>query len=187
MSTYVALLRGINVGGRNKVAMADLREVVASLGHSEVATYIQSGNIVFNTAESSTSALAADLERAIEKALGVSPRVVVLSRDELANVIDANPYPDEPNPKTVHAIFLAEAPAPEIADRIADVERRAARKGSGQDRVTLIGRTLYLHTPDGFGRSELAALLLRGDGKSIGASATARNWATVTKLLELCG
>jgi len=187
MPTYVALLRGINVGGRNKVAMADLREVVTSLGHSEVTTYIQSGNIVFSATETSTSTLAADIERAIEKALGVSPRVVVLSSDELAAVIDANPYPDELNPKTVHAIFLAEIPGPEIADRLAEVERRAAKKGSSRDRVTLIGRTLYLHTPDGFGRSELAALLLRGDGKSIGAFATARNWATVTKLLELCG
>ena len=184
MPTYVALLRGINVGGRNKVAMADLREVVRSLGHSEVTTYIQSGNIVFSTKRTGTSALAADLERAIEQALGVRPRVVVLSRDELAGVIDANPYPDEPNPKVVHAIFLADAPSPDVADRIAEVERRAATKG-GRDQVRLIGRTLYLHTPDGFGRSELAALLLRTDGKSIGASATARNWVTVTKLLEL--
>jgi uncharacterized protein (DUF1697 family) len=182
--TYVALLRGINVGGRNKVAMADLRDVVTSLGHSEVATYIQSGNIVFRAKKTGTSALAADLERAIDNELGVRPRVVVLSRDELAAVIGANPYPDEPNPKAVHAIFLADAPGSDTADRIAQVERRAAKKG-GRDQVRLIGRTLYLHTPDGFGRSELAALLLRADGKSIGAAATARNWATVTKLLEL--
>jgi uncharacterized protein (DUF1697 family) len=184
--TYVALLRGINVGGRNKVAMSDLRDVVTSLGHSEVTTYIQSGNIVFGTKKTSTSTLAAGLERAIESALGVRPRVVVLSRDELAAVIAANPYPDEPNPKAVHAIFLADPPERDVADRIAEVERRAAEKG-GRDEVRLIGRTLYLHTPDGFGRSELAALLLRSDGKSIGASATARNWATATKLLELCG
>lgn len=185
MPTYVALLRGINVGGRNKVSMADLREVVTSLGHSEVTTYIQSGNIVFSsTKKTAMSTLAGDLERAIEKALGVRPRVVVLTRDELAAVIDANPYPDEPNPKAIHAIFLADAPESDTADRIAEVERRAATKG-GRDQVRLVGRTVYLHTPDGFGRSELAALLLRGDGKSIGASATARNWATVTKLLEL--
>ena len=182
---YVALLRGINLGGHNKVAMADLREVVTSLGHSEVTTYIQSGNVVFSSGQTSTSTLAADLERSIDKALDVKPRVVVLSRDELAAVIDANPYPDEPNPKAVHAIFLTGASESNMADRIAELERRAAQKG-GRDRVRLIGRTLYLHTPDGFGRSELAALLLR-NGKSIGASATARNWATVTKLLELCG
>src|SRR5262245_32024671 len=105
MPTHVALLRGINVGGHNKVAMAELRKVVASLGHTEVATYIQSGNVVFTTAETDTAALAAAMERAIAEALGVRPRVVVLSREELARVVDDNPYPDEPNPKAVHAIF----------------------------------------------------------------------------------
>lgn len=185
MSTYVALLRGINVGGRNKISMADLRKVVASLGHADVQTYIQSGNVLFTAQEADTVVLAAALERAISEALGVRPGVVVISRDELRQVARDNPYPGEPNPRCVHAVFFREALDPGSAGRVADAERRAAERG-GRDTAQVVGRTLFLHTPDGFGRSELAALLL---GRSSGpaAAGTARNWATVTKLLALCG
>jgi uncharacterized protein (DUF1697 family) len=105
MPTHVALLRGINVGGRNRVAMADLREVVLGLGHTEVATYIQSGNVVFTSEEADTATIAAALERAIAEHLGVQPKVIVLTRAELAEVGAGNPFPDEPNPRWVHAIF----------------------------------------------------------------------------------
>ena len=91
MPTHVALLRGINVGGRNRVAMADLREVVLGLGHTEVATYIQSGNVVFTSEEADTARIATALERAIAKHLGVRPTVVVLTRAELAQVVADNP------------------------------------------------------------------------------------------------
>lgn len=186
MPTHIALLRGINVGGRNKVAMADLRRVVSALGHTDVTTYIQSGNLVFTPAAGgSATALAAELERAISQQLGVSPRVIVRSRDELARVVRDNPYPDEGNPKAIHAVFLAEQPGPDVAGVVADAQRKAAAKGS-RDTATVVGRTLYLHTPDGFGRSELAAALVAqaGLGKATG---TARNWATVTRLLAMCG
>jgi uncharacterized protein (DUF1697 family) len=184
MPTHVALLRGINLGGRSKVAMADLREVVTSLGHTDVATYIQSGNVVFTATRDDPPALAADLERAIAAALGVSPRVVVLSRDELARVVRDNPYPDEPNPRAVHAVFLAAEPGPELVEAVDAAGRRAAAKGS-RDTTRLVGRTLYLHTPDGFGRSELAAALVARTGRP-DATGTARNWATVTRLLAMC-
>src|SRR5919108_5080455 len=105
MPTHVALLRGINVGGRNKVAMADLRAVVESLGHGNVATYIQSGNVVFTSDNTDSSAIAAEVERALEEVLGVRSSVVVLSRAELAKVIADNPFPDEADPKHLHAIF----------------------------------------------------------------------------------
>jgi hypothetical protein len=98
MPTHVALLRGINVGGRNRVAMADLREVVLGLGHTEVATYIQSGNVVFTSEEADTARIAAALERAIAEPLGVQPKVIVLTRAELAQVVADNPFPDGPNP-----------------------------------------------------------------------------------------
>ena len=87
MPTHVALLRGINVGGRNRVAMAALREVVRGLGHTEVATWIQSGNVVFRRGEHDPAVIAAALERAIGDQLGVRPRVVVLSCLELAQVV----------------------------------------------------------------------------------------------------
>jgi uncharacterized protein (DUF1697 family) len=186
MPTHVALLRGINLGGHKKVAMADLRELVSSLGHADVATYIQSGNVVFSTDQSDNAKLAAALEQAIAAALGVTSRVVVLSRDELAQVSRDNPYPDEPNHRAVHAIFLSGQPGSEVAARVATAQQRAAERGS-RDTAEVIGRTIYLHTPDGYGRSDLAAELVKlGQKKTDDVSGTARNWATVTKLLSMC-
>ena len=106
MATHVALLRGINVGGRNKVAMADLRDIMTSLGHTDVATYIQSGNVVFTTDEKDTATVAAAIEKAVEDRAGVRSAVLVLSRAQLARIARDNPYPDEPNPKLVHVVFL---------------------------------------------------------------------------------
>ena len=180
MPTHVALLRGINLAGRNKVAMADLRQVVSSLGHTDVSTYIQSGNVVFTAVDSPS--LAANLERSISETLGVSPSVVVLTRDELAEVIRANPYPDEPNPRPLHAIFLSEPPTPTTADALADALRKVEGAGS-RDSAQLIGHTVYLHTPDGFGRSKLAELIVQSGRPEL--NGTARNWATVTKLLAM--
>ena len=186
MPTYVALIRGINVGGRNKVAMADLRSVVASIGHTDVSTYIQSGNVIFTASDKDTTALATALEKAIANELDVRPRVVVLSRDELAKVVDANPYPDEPNPRLVHAIFLTDAPSAEQKKAVAAAEQKVREKGN-TDTATFVGRTLFLHTPGGFGTSELAAILSRSSGgKASAPVGTARNWATITKLLTLC-
>ena len=187
MPTHIALLRGINLGGHKKVAMADLRALVTSLGHADVATYIQSGNVVFSTGESDTAALAAALEEAIVGRLGVQSRVVVLSRDELAQVMRDNPYPDEPNHRAVHAIFLNGEPGPEVAERVAAAQQQVAQQGS-RDEAQVIGRTIFLHTPDGYGRSDLATALVKlGQGKTDTVTGTARNWATVTKLLALCG
>jgi uncharacterized protein (DUF1697 family) len=184
MPTHVAMLRGINLGGRNKVAMADLRKVVESLGHGDVATYIQSGNVVFTSKDSDTAAIAAQLERALEEAVGVRASVVVLSRAELAKVIADNPFPDEANPKHLHAVFRGARVGAKEAAAIADAERRARDKGS-RDQAKAVGRTVYLRTPDGFGRSELAAQLTRSDPAAADGGGTARNWATVTKLLAM--
>lgn len=188
MPTHVALLRGINVGGNNKVPMAELRQVVTSLGHADVATYIQSGNVVFSTGETDTRALAEALERAIATDFGLQVRVVVFSRDELAQVMRDNPYSDEPNPRAVHAVFLSAAPGPEVADSVADAERKAAKKQPGtRDSARVVGRAIFLHTPDGFGRSELASLITSGSrGRGADLARTARNWATVAKLLAMC-
>jgi uncharacterized protein (DUF1697 family) len=190
MTSHVALLRGINVGGRNKVAMADLREVVTSRGHTGVTTYIQSGNVLFTTADSDTAKLASSLESAITGKFGIWASVVVLTRDELAQVVRDNPYPDEPNPKLVHVVFLNTKPPKDLLDRIAAAESAAAAKGS-HDTVQAIGHALFLHTPGGYGTSELAQALFRIIGAPTGQTehgiaATARNWATATKLLSLC-
>jgi uncharacterized protein (DUF1697 family) len=190
MASHVALLRGINVGGRNKVPMAGLREVVASLGHTGVTTYIQSGNVLFGTAETDNAKLASALEAAIEDRFGLRSSVVVLSRDELAAVLAANPYPDEPNPRLVHVVFLNAEPPQDVLDRVTAATAAAAAKGS-QDTVQAAGRALYVHTPDGFGRSDLAQNLFRivtppSKQKKQALTATARNWATATKLLSMC-
>ena len=190
MASHVALLRGINVGGRNKVPMADLREVVTSLGHTGVSTYIQSGNVLFSTADTDHAKLATALESAIEDRFGIWSSVVVLSRDELAQVLAANPSPDEPNPKMVHVVFLNAEPPGDLLGRISAAESAVAAKGS-RDTVQAAGQVLFLHTPDGFGTSELAQTVFKiitppARGKKPGLAATARNWATATKLLSLC-
>ncbi|MDQ3462793.1 MAG: DUF1697 domain-containing protein [Actinomycetota bacterium] len=188
MSRHVALLRGINVGGRKRVAMADLRQVVASLGHTDVVTYIQSGNVVFTAAggEADTATLAATLERAFAENLGVAPKVVVLSRDQLAQVIADNPFPGESDPKCLHAVFRNDDLGREGVAHLALAAERARSKGS-HDEAQLVGRTLYLHTPGGLGRSVLAIELGRAKGAlSAGADSTVRNWATVLRLLALC-
>jgi len=178
----VALLRGINVGGRNRVAMSDLREITASLGHADVATYIQSGNVVFTSGDTDTISLADALEEAIAGRIGWRPAVVVLSRDQLVGVIAANPYPPEVDPRRLHAVFRrAELTPAEIA-AVAEAKERATAKGS-RDEGTVIGATLYLSTPDGIGRSELAAQLARNDRKT--PPGTARNWATVTRIAAM--
>jgi uncharacterized protein (DUF1697 family) len=183
MATHVALLRGINVGGRNKIAMADLRAAVSSLGYEGVSTYIQSGNVLFSTSgpDAGTTALEAAIGAEVARSFSMKIGVVVVSRDQLAEVISHNPYQDEPNPKYLHAVFMSTEPDQAHLDRLAEVQAKVLADKGGRDSLTVIGRTLYLHTPDGFGDSELAKALARQPG-----GGTARNWATTTKLLTLC-
>jgi uncharacterized protein (DUF1697 family) len=179
--THVALLRGINVGGRNRVPMPELRALMAGLGHADVATYIQSGNAVFTSSETDTTTLADELEQAIAAQLNVSCGVVVITKDELQQVIDDNPFPGEDNPKALHAVFRrAELTGDEQA-KVAAAADRAKAKGC-DDEAVIVGRTMFLHTPNGLGRSELSAQLSRTPASRTG---TARNWATVHKLRSM--
>jgi uncharacterized protein (DUF1697 family) len=193
--THVVLLRGVNNLGGKKVAMAELREVVTSLGHTDVKTYIQSGNVLFTprrpdsraAGRPDTASLATELERAIADSIGVRARAVVLSRQELGRCVCDNPYPDETNPKLLHAVFLPEVPGPGLAAWVVDAVRQVRAKGS-RDEARVLGRMVYLHTPDGYPRSELRRVLARAGGPTSAAVAgTARNWATVSRLVELCG
>ena len=185
MRSHVGLLRGINVGGHNKVAMTDLREITTSLGHTEVATDVQSGNVVFSSPETDTIRAAENLERALAERLNVAPAVVVGSRGQLERVIADNPYPEETNPRCLHAVFRRQEMDREGIAAVAQAQQRASDKGS-RDQATVVGRTLFLHTPVGLGRSELAAQLARsGTATQSGTPGTARNWATVTKLMAL--
>jgi uncharacterized protein (DUF1697 family) len=188
MATHVALLRGINLAGKNKVAMADLRALVGELGYTDVSTYIQSGNVLF-TADPSGDCdeMAAALTAAIATRLGVTSPVVVVSREELARIHADNPFPGEPDARRVHAVVLSGPPWPELEAKL-DAARAKSAAAGGTDKVSAVGRTLYLHTPDGYGNSVLAEALLRiVSSPKTGGTGTARNWATMTKLLEMCG
>jgi uncharacterized protein (DUF1697 family) len=187
MRTHVALLRGINVLGRNKVAMADLREIVTALGHREVTTYIQSGNVVFAASGPSTdeAVLAEAMAAAVSARLGVRPAVVVLSHGQLHEVVSTNPFQQVVDPKTLHAVFLPETPSADGIDAVTAAVERARHKGSRDD-ARVIGRALYVWTPDGFGPSVLRRELDRGGKlRTPVQTGTARNWATVQALVSL--
>lgn len=178
MRTHVALLRGINVGGNNKVPMKELRALIASLGYSDVETYIQSGNVVLSS-DSDAEEIRVCVERAVAEEMGVACTVVVVTREELAGVVARNPFPVDDD-RRLHAVFRS---SPFGATDLHAVETAAARarsKGS-RDEVSVAEKTMYLWTPDGFGRSELAAQLSRAGM----AGGTARNWATVSRLMEM--
>lgn len=186
-ATHVGLLRGINLAGKNRVAMADLRALVTELGHADVSTYIQSGNVLFTASPGTgTDTLAQAMSAAIAAKLGVMSPVVVVSRAELAQIVADNPFPDEQDPRRVHAVLLSQPPWPELLARLDTAVAASAAKGL-RDSVRSIGRTLYLHTPDGYGNSDLAVVLMRiVSAPKAGLTGTARNWATTTRLLELC-
>jgi uncharacterized protein (DUF1697 family) len=171
--TYVALLRGVNVGGKGQVPMAELRKMFEALGHTDVATYIQSGNVVFTSAKALKSA--APIEAALTETFGLKSAVVLRTPAELAAVIEHNPYPEaEAVPSALHVTFL---PSPPDKAQLAKVDASSF----APEEFTVHGRDVYLHLPDGMGRSKLAPVLTR----RLGPAATARNWNTVKKLLAM--
>ncbi|NND46599.1 MAG: DUF1697 domain-containing protein [Woeseiaceae bacterium] len=171
MSVQVALLRGINVGGKNILPMQDLREILGDLGCESVKTYIQSGNVVFESKRKSDG-LARRISGAIEKGFHFAPSVLVMSAEKFERIADANPYAAEAAElKHVHTLFLAGA-----ADD-PDMKRMHERKTSTEE-FTLTDEALYFHAPDGIARSKLASEMER----HLGVSATGRNQRTVEKL-----
>ena len=184
MGAYVALLRGVNVGGHNKVSMATLRAALEAAGFDRVRTYIQSGNIVFDTRKARPEALAVRVRDVISDTFGLDIVTIVVDEAFLTDVVTCTPYPDEPDPRRVHVFFLPSEVDDAEHARLDELQRAATAKGA-KDTVSVDGRVMYLHTPDGFGTSDLAkALSTRGAG--VHRSGTARNWATVTTLLEMC-
>jgi len=175
MSDYIALLRGINVGGRNPLPMAELRAWLEELDCQDVRTYIQSGNAVFRTGRADTATLAHELRVRIMARHGFATQVLVISRDDLVTAIRENPYPTDDG-RALHLYFLESAPDDPDLAKLASL--RAATEA-----FDLRGTVLYLHAPDGIGRSKLAAQV---DG-CLGVPATARNWNTVRKLAEMVG
>jgi uncharacterized protein (DUF1697 family) len=183
MTTYAALLRGVNVG-KNKLAMSDLRDLLTSLGCQDVRTYLQSGNAVLAINPAVSDATAADpttLAQAIEQGLtkiGVSSRVLLRTGDELARVLADNPFLDrETDPTKLHVTFLADVPA---ADRVEKLQVPAGETAS----LHLQDKEVYLHCPDGYGRTKLTNSFVES---RLATVATTRNWRTVLALTELAG
>lgn len=173
---YVALLRGINVGGKNKVPMATLRELISGMGGTDVRTLLQSGNAVFGHGVRDPAQLAADLERAIAGELGLTISCMVRSTADLRRVTAANPFSMDAVDGSRFLVVFLSGPAP--ADRLAAIDAAAY----APDAFAAGEREIYLNLPDGIRDSKLAALLT---GRTLGVTATARNWNTVTKLLAL--
>lgn len=183
--SHVVLLRGLNAGV--SIPMRDLRDFVVGLGWTGVTSYIQTGNLVGTPPDvAPVEELAAGLETALARGLGVRVPTMVLTAQELRTAIAGNPYAAEPDPRMVHLIVFAAARTPEQCDRLAALERTLAAEGS-RDRAVCAGRVVYLHTPDGYGRSRLAVAACRLPGDPPPSAGTARNWRTVTKLAELLG
>ncbi|HEY1985854.1 MAG TPA: DUF1697 domain-containing protein [Terracidiphilus sp.] len=177
MPTYIALLRAVNVGGYGKLPMASLRELLQTLGYRNVQTYIQSGNAVFEApgpAPQVSTAIAA----ALEKLTGAPVGVMIRTHQQLARVIDENPFAAEAaeNGAKVHVGFLA---APAAAAAQEGLNRVVHQYPKRRDRFHLSGDTLYLHLPDGAAETKFSGKTM---DRALGVAATARNWNTVLKL-----
>lgn len=170
----IALLRGINVGGHNKLPMAQLREIAAVVGLGDVRTYIQSGNLVAST-DGDPVTVGPELAQAITSATGLTVPVIVRTIDQWTALVEANPFPDAAESGThVHVICLP-MPASESL-------RTFDASGFAPEEYAVVGSEIYLHVPDGLGRSKLAIAVNRLPDAAAG---TARNWNTVQKLAEL--
>ena len=173
---WVVLLRGVNVGGRGRLPMKELRGKLESSPFSDrVATYIQSGNLLMESKLTERSQLCLAIAEMIQENFGFTPSVQALSRQRLTEIAEGNPYPDaEKEPKTLHLYFLSSVPENPKLESL-EAKRIPSESFQLQDDV------LYLHAPDGIGRSKLAAAV----EKAVGVSVTARNWNTVSKLLSM--
>jgi uncharacterized protein (DUF1697 family) len=170
MSTIIALLRGINVGGKASIRMADLKTSFEALGFEDVVTYINSGNVVFR----GTKPDAAAIEKRIAKDFGLEVAVMLRTPKELALIEESNPFP-KAEPARLHVVFLSSRPT---AKAVAGLNPDR----SPPDEFRVVGREIYLHTPGGIGRSKLTIDWFE---KQLGVRGTARNLNTVAKLIEL--
>jgi uncharacterized protein (DUF1697 family) len=171
----IVLLRGVNLGPNRRLSMADLRALLTSLGYVDAVTHLQSGNVVLTTGKTPAS-LKRELEQQIAAELGLETEVFVRTRDELADVIARDPlHAVVDNPSRYLVSFLSGKPHAELV-------RELAGRDFAPERVAFAGREIYSWHPNGIHASTLARLLAK---PHLGVSATARNWNTVTKLLEL--
>ena len=178
MPVYVALLRGINVGTHRQMPMRDLVAVCDGLGYREVETYLRSGNVVFRTSGSSANQVSAALESAIAERFGFEVTTLVRTRRDLESVVAGNPFVERGAAiDRLHVTFLQDKPARSAVDAIDPDE------GRGDD-FEVVGREVYLHCPNGYGRSRLTNPFWE---RRLRTSATTRNWKTVHALVDMAG
>jgi uncharacterized protein (DUF1697 family) len=171
----IVLLRGVNLGARNRIAMPALRDALTNAGFDGVRTYLQSGNVVLSS-NAKAEDVARKVESVIKKEFDLDIATVVRTRAQLAKVVELNPLGDvAKNPKRYQVSFLAKKPS-------RDVIRRVEEAAVPPEQVVAIGREIYAWHPDTIARSRLWALLA---GQQLGTTGTARNWTTVTSLLAL--
>ncbi len=177
MKTYIALFRGINVGGKNILQMKELVAVLETLGLQDIKTYIQSGNVVCRSKATDIAQISRKISTAIKNSHGIEPQVLLLDPAALDKAIKENPYPEaDAVPNTLHVNFLFAIPSKPDLKALEKIRAES-------ERFHLARNVLYLHAPDGTGRSKLAA----GMERLLGVSMTSRNWNTVRKLKEMVG
>jgi len=175
MKTYIALFRGINVGGNSILPMKDLVSLLENLGCQKIKTYIQSGNAVFRSEEENAGRLSSKISAEIKKSRGFDPQVLLLESDEIKKAVESNPFPEaESEPKTLHVNFLASLPENPNLKALESIKKPS-------ERFEIKDNIFYLHAPEGAGRSKLAASAER----MLGVSMTGRNWRTVCKILAM--
>lgn len=173
MNTYIALLRGINVGGKNILPMNDLVAIFTKLNYENIRTYIQSGNVVFQSEKKVSNKAAVEISKLVQARKGFEPKVLILEADELRNAIASNPFPTTDG-KALHFYFL------ESQTNQPKIERLMSLKNESEE-FELIHKIFYLYAPLGIGRSKLASEI----EKALGIPVSARNWNTVNKILSL--
>jgi uncharacterized protein (DUF1697 family) len=178
MSMHVALVRGINVGGRNRVAMADLRDLLGALGFAGAKSLLQSGNLIFESNRRAGAELERLLEEETARRLGVTADYLVRTADEWQTVVAGNPLPDEAERDPGHLVVLFLKTAPQAGD-----VRALQAAVEGPERIRAEGRHLYVAYLAGIGHSKLTSTLIE---RKLGVRGTGRNWNTVLKLAALC-
>jgi uncharacterized protein (DUF1697 family) len=173
VATYVAFLRGVNLGPNHKISMAELRAMAEDLGFTDVATYINSGNLIISSPKKAAT-LEREISEAIKKAFGPSIDVTVRTPAQLKKILADNPYPDG-NPSQVAVAFLMNAAAKDAKDRVAAV-------AADYEPFTFAGRQVYVNYSRGLGRSKLAEKF----SSIVGVSSTVRNIRTIERVVELC-
>ncbi|HEY2359681.1 MAG TPA: DUF1697 domain-containing protein [Candidatus Angelobacter sp.] len=177
MPVIICMLRGVNVGGRNMIKMDALKALCVSLKLKDPQTYVQSGNVIFSSSEKDLAKLANRIQDAIEKAHGFRPGVMLRTAAELQQVVARNPFAKRKNiePGKLIVNFLATDPGKEAREKAMAIK-------IGPEEMHLIGREAYIYFPCGQGRSKFPWASIE---RTLGTSATGRNWNSVTKMLEM--